>query len=204
MAGNRGKPRRKSSPLQTRDATRQRLVEKSVRGFLDALGVDDPYAASMPRIVARDWPTEVLDGYGQDPARLLKTEPIESFSGQMIIVRDVAFTSICCHHLLPFVGRAAIAYVPDRTVTGFSALGRVVDCFAHRFQTQERMTDQILQALNRNLKPKGVAVRLEAEQLCMCSRGPKKHGARVVTTAFTGVFRSSRRQRDEFLRAAGL
>jgi len=183
---------------------RRQRVEKSVKAFLDALDVKDPYAASMPRIVARDWPSEVLDGYRQDPASLLRTEPIEAFKGQMIIVRDVAFTSICCHHLLPFVGRAAIAYVPDRTVTGFSALGRVVDCFAHRFQTQERMTDQIVTAIDKTLKPKGVAVRLEAEQLCMCSRGPKKHGARVVTTSFTGVFKSSRRQRDEFLRAAGL
>jgi len=175
-----------------------------MRDFLDGLGVKDPYADSLPRIVARDWPTEVLDGYGQDPAALLKTEPIEAFSGQMIIVRDIAFTSICCHHLLPFVGRAAIAYLPDRTVTGFSALGRVVDCFAHRFQTQERMTEQIVKAIDGALKPRGVAVRIEAEQLCMCSRGPKKHGARVVTTAFTGSFRKSRRQRDEFLRAAGL
>ncbi len=184
--------------------TRRKLVEKSVKDFLDALDVNDPYAVSMPRIVARDWPLEVLDGYHQDPEKLLKTEPIEAFMGQMIIVRDIAFTSICCHHLLPFVGRAAIAYLPDKKVTGFSALGRVVDCFAHRFQTQERMTDQIVRSIDRTLKPKGVAVRLEAEQLCMCSRGPKKHGARVVTTSFTGVFKSSRRQRDEFLRAAGL
>lgn len=175
-----------------------------MRDFLTGLGVDDPYVRSLPRIVARDWPSEVLDGYGQDPAALLKTEPIEAFSGQMIIVRDIAFTSICCHHLLPFVGRAAIAYVPGKTVTGFSAIGRVVDCFAHRFQTQERMTDQILKSVDRVLRPRGVAVRIEAEQLCMCSRGPKKHGARVVTTAFSGTFRRSRRQRDEFLRSAGL
>ncbi len=179
-------------------------VEKAARAFLDALGVDDPYVRSLPRIVARDWPTDVLDGYGEDPRRLLKTEPIEAFTGQMIIVRDIAFTSLCCHHLLPFTGRASLAYVPARRVTGFSSLGRLVDCYAHRFQTQERMTDQIVRALDGVLAPQGVAVRLEAEQLCMCMRGAKKHGSRVVTTAFTGSFRRSRRQRDEFLRAAGL
>ncbi len=179
----------------------QKKIEEAMRLFLEGAGVSDPIASDLPQIVARDWPTQMLCGYEQDPAKILSVQ-FAPPGDQTVIIRDIAFTSVCCHHLLPFFGRAAVAYVPGKGVTGLSSLARLVDCFARRLQTQERMTEQIVEALMSHLGAKGAACRVEATQLCLNSRGPEKESARVVTTAFRGVLADSAQLREEFLRQA--
>ncbi|HZF68596.1 MAG TPA: GTP cyclohydrolase I FolE [Gemmatirosa sp.] len=121
---------------------------------------------------------------------------------QMVMVRDIEFYSLCEHHLLPFYGRAHVAYVPHGRVVGLSKLARVVDVFARRLQVQERLTEQVAGALEEVLRPRGVGVVLEAVHLCMMMRGAQQQGARTVTSALRGVFRDDARTRDEFLRLA--
>jgi GTP cyclohydrolase I len=121
---------------------------------------------------------------------------------QMVMVRDIEFYSLCEHHLLPFHGRAHVAYVPDGRVVGLSKLARVVDVFARRLQVQERLTEQVADALEEVLRPRGVGVVLEALHLCMMMRGVEQQAARTVTSALRGVFRDDARTRDEFLRLA--
>ena len=123
-------------------------------------------------------------------------------SDQMVMVRDIEFYSLCEHHLLPFHGRAHVAYVPDGRVVGLSKLARVVDVFARRLQVQERLTEQVADALEEVLRPRGVGVVLEALHLCMMMRGVEQQAARTVTSALRGVFRDDARTRDEFLRLA--
>jgi GTP cyclohydrolase I len=123
-------------------------------------------------------------------------------SDQMVMVRDIEFYSLCEHHLLPFHGRAHVAYVPDGRVVGLSKLARVVDVFARRLQVQERLTEQVADALEDVLRPRGVGVVLEALHLCMMMRGVEQQAARTVTSALRGVFRDDARTRDEFLRLA--
>jgi GTP cyclohydrolase I len=120
----------------------------------------------------------------------------------MVMVRDIEFYSLCEHHLLPFHGRAHVAYVPDGRVVGLSKLARVVDVFARRLQVQERLTEQVADALEDVLRPRGVGVVLEALHLCMMMRGVEQQAARTVTSALRGVFRDDARTRDEFLRLA--
>ncbi len=181
--------------------TDPKKIEEGLRLFLEGAGITDPFVKDLPATVARSWPEEMLSGYSQDPSQILKVE-FDAPQDQMVLVRDVKFTSLCCHHLLPFTGSVSLAYLPSRGVTGFSSLGRLVDCYAKRFQTQERMTEQIAQALSECLRPKGVACRVEAEQLCMTARGARKESARVITTAFRGAFAENEPLRQEFLRQA--
>lgn len=178
-----------------------RKIEEGLRLFLEGLDTGDAYVKDLPATVARDWPAEILAGYQQDPAEILSSEFEEKFD-QLIVVKDIAFTSICCHHMVPFIGRAAVGYVPDKAVTGLSRLARLVDCFARRFQTQERMTEQIVSALQEHLGARGAACRIEAQQLCVSSRGPEKEEARIITTAFRGVLASDTVLKEEFLRQA--
>jgi GTP cyclohydrolase I len=122
--------------------------------------------------------------------------------GEMVLVRDISFQSHCEHHMVPFVGVAHVAYYPSRGAVGLSKLARVVDVFARRLQTQEGMTVQIAEAIDEALKPRGVAVMIEAEHMCMSMRGVQKQGAVTVTTQFTGVFRDEPAEQARFLTLA--
>lgn len=155
-----------------------------------------------------DTPERVLDafdemfaGYSEDPVAAL-SRTFEETGGydDMVLVRDIGFASHCQHHLMPFMGKAHVAYYPDSRVAGLSKLARVVDIFARRLQTQENLTAQVAATLAEVLKPHGAAVLVEAEHLCMSLRGVTKPGATTITTHFTGLFREDREERARFLR----
>jgi len=157
---------------------------------------------STPRRMADAWSTEIVSGYRADPGRIL-ARTIPASDHDMVVVRDIPFTAVCVHHLLPFFGTAHVAYVPGDRLVGLSKITRAVDALARRLQLQERLTRQVVEALARALRPLGAACTMEAEHLCMTIRGARKKGTRVVTAAYTGAFRSSPALRAEFLRLAG-
>ena len=141
----------------------------------------------------------VTQGYGQDPAAILKSAIFHEDYSQMVLVKDIELYSLCEHHLMPFIGKCHVAYIPDGTITGLSKIARVVECFARRLQVQERLTVQIRDCIQDTLKPQGVAVVIEAEHTCMSMRGVQKSDAITVTSAFSGNFLSDERTRNEFL-----
>jgi GTP cyclohydrolase I len=174
-------------------------VERAVRDLLVALGenVEREGLRDTPRRVAEMY-AEILSEQDDDPGQLLETTYDEQHE-EMVIVRDITFYSLCEHHLLPFHGVAHIAYIPRGHVVGISKLARVVDALAHRPQVQERMTSRIADLIEERLRPRGVAVVVAAEHLCMTMRGVKKPGSRVVTSATRGAFRARQATRMEFL-----
>lgn len=141
----------------------------------------------------------MLRGYEQDADEIIKSALFDVEYNEMVIVKDIEFYSMCEHHLLPIIGKAHIAYIPDKKVVGLSKIARVVDVFARRLQVQERLTQQVLDALDRNLKPFGVAVVIEAQHVCMMMRGVQKQHSVTTTSAFKGMF-SKLETRGEFLR----
>ena len=141
-------------------------------------------------------------GYGQTVDDVIGDAVFEESHEDMILVRDIELYSLCEHHLLPFFGRAHVAYIPHGRILGLSKTARLVDMFARRLQVQERLTDQIADALMTALVPRGVGVVIEAQHFCMMMRGVEKQGSRTVTSAVRGTFRSDNRTRDEFLRLA--
>jgi len=140
----------------------------------------------------------LTSGYRQDPAKILN-RCFTVKQDEMVIMKDIDVYSMCEHHLLPFFGKCHIAYMPDRKIIGLSKIPRLIDCFAHRLQVQERLTTQIAEAINEHVKPLGVACVIEASHLCMMMRGVQKQNARAVTSSMLGVFRSSEKTRSEFL-----
>ena len=176
-------------------------IEQAVRLILDGIGEDPSRAglADTPRRVA-DMYEEIFAGVGQDPDAVLAVIPGAGHD-EMIMVRDIPLHSVCEHHLIPFVGKAHVAYVPNRDgrITGLSKVARLVDVVAQRLQVQERLTTQIADALDRALEPRGVFVMIEAEHLCMTMRGVRKPGSVTVTSAVRGVFRTDARTRTEAL-----
>ena len=177
-----------------------------LRAVLRGLGVDPdgPDVADTPDRVLRAL-REMAKGYGEDPAvHLARTFPVDGADG-MVLVRDVPFESLCAHHLLPFSGRAAIAYIPaaGQPVVGLSKLARVLDVYAHRLQTQEQIGVQVTAALDEHLAPLGSACVLVAQHGCMAHRGVRKAGASMVTSSLTGVFRNDPAARAEFMALAG-
>jgi GTP cyclohydrolase IA len=174
-------------------------AEKAVRELLFALG-EDPDRDGLRRTPARvaAMYAEVLDGIGTNPAAHL-TVTFEADHREMVMVRDIAFASLCEHHLVPFVGRAHVAYIPgpDGKITGLSKLARLVEGYAHRLQVQERLTSQVAEALVDALEPAGVLVVIEAEHLCMSMRGVKKPGATTITSAVRGLFETDIAARAE-------
>lgn len=141
----------------------------------------------------------ITQGYSQDPAEILKSALFHEDYSQMVLVKDIELYSLCEHHLMPFIGKCHVAYIPDGTITGLSKIARVVECFARRLQVQERLTVQIRDCVQDTLKPQGVAVVIEAEHTCMSMRGVQKSDAITVTSAFSGNFLSDERTRNEFL-----
>lgn len=137
-------------------------------------------------------------GYTQDPNKVLTDALFEEKYNQMVIVKDIDFFSMCEHHILPFYGKAHVAYIPNGYITGLSKIARVVDIFSHRLQVQERLTEQVMQCINDTLKPQGVMVVIEAKHMCMQMRGVEKQNSITTTSAYSGVFESSK-TRNEFM-----
>lgn len=142
---------------------------------------------------------ELLSGYSADPAKIINGALFHINYDEMVLVRDIEFYSLCEHHMLPFLGRAHVAYLPAGKVLGLSKIPRIVDMYARRLQVQERMTRQIADFLQQTLEPQGVAVVVEAMHLCSMMRGVKKHDARMTTSAMHGAFRANLATRQEFL-----
>jgi len=174
-------------------------VERAVRELLFAIG-EDPDREGLqatPRRVAAMY-EELFSGFDEDPARYL-TVTFAAEHDEMVMVRDIPFASLCEHHLVPFVGKAHVAYIPgdDGRITGLSKLARLVDAFARRLQVQERMTSQIADTLMEAIGPRGALVVVEAEHLCMSMRGVRKPGTLTVTSALRGIFKDDPRTRAE-------
>ncbi len=139
-------------------------------------------------------------GYDLDPAAILKSALFHENYSQMVVVKDIEVYSLCEHHMLPFFGKAHVAYIPDGRITGLSKIPRVVDAFARRLQVQERLTNEIRDCIHETLRPLGVAVVIEADHLCMPMRGVQKQNSVTTTSAFTGIFLSDHRSREEFIK----
>jgi GTP cyclohydrolase I len=175
-------------------------IQWAMRQILEAIG-EDPDREGLvrtPERVAQMY-TELLAGYRTDPVGLINDALFEITYDEMVLVRDIEFYSLCEHHLLPFLGRAHVAYIPKGRVIGLSKIPRIVDLFARRLQLQERMTRQIADFISQLLNPRGVAVVLEGMHMCAMMRGVKKHEARMTTSAMLGIFRSNMATRQEFL-----
>lgn len=175
-------------------------MTEAVRAFLEALEcpIEGNDLDRTPQRVARAWAEDLISGYELEPQSLLTWSAAPAEAGP-VIVRDISFTSVCAHHLLPFFGRAGIVYLPDERLAGLSKLGRVVDAWARRLQTQEHLTSAICDTLAACLLPRGVAVRLEAEHTCMTHRGVRKEQSRMITLATRGVYREDSNARAEAL-----
>ena len=176
----------------------------AIQDFLRAAGLpldSDPNLVGTPERVAEAWASEFLDGYARTPEEALgETFPAPpDSSGELVVVTDLRFHSMCPHHLLPFTGRAHVAYLPDGKVVGLSTLARLVEGYARRPQVQERLTTQIADALMEELNPIGAACVIEAVHTCMTIRGAKKHGSTMVTSALRGIFKENPASRSEIL-----
>ena len=176
----------------------------AVRDILTAIGedVNREGLVSTPTRVARMY-EELTAGYHVDPVRLINDAIFEVHYDQMVIVTDIDYYSLCEHHLLPFMGRAHVAYIPNGKVIGLSKIPRIVEMFARRLQLQERMTQQIAEFLNEALHPQGVAVVAEGVHMCSVMRGVKKANARMITSAMLGTFKDNQPTRNEFVELIG-
>jgi GTP cyclohydrolase IA len=175
-------------------------IEKATVEILEAVG-EDPGREGLqktPNRVARMY-DELLSGYRVDPAKLINGALFEVEYSDMVIVRDIEFSSLCEHHMLPFIGRVHVAYIPSQKVIGLSKIPRIVDMFSKRLQVQERMTRQIADFINEVLEPQGVAVVAEGVHMCSMMRGVKKHESSMTTSAMLGTFREDNVTRSEFL-----
>ncbi len=178
----------------------ERAVEDAVRVVLRSYG-EDPDREGLretPRRVRRMY-AELLQGYAVDPKALINDALFDEPHDDMIVVRDIEYASLCEHHLLPFLGHAHVAYIPDRRIIGLSKIPRIVDMFARRLQVQERMTGQIADFLMDVLEPRGVAVVVDGVHLCSLMRGVRKHDSSMTTSAIRGLFRKDARTRAEFM-----
>jgi GTP cyclohydrolase I len=175
-------------------------IEKAIAEILRSIG-ENPQREGLvktPERVARMY-TELLGGYRQDPLDLINNALFDVEYDDMVIVRDIEFFSLCEHHMLPFMGRAHVAYIPKKKVIGLSKIPRIVDMFSQRLQVQERLTRQIADFLCDTIDPLGAGVMIEALHLCSMMRGVKKHDARMTTSAMVGSFRTNPATRQEFL-----
>ena len=182
------------------DAERIEALMGHYREILRLLG-EDPEREGLiktPERVAKAM-SFITKGYGQDPIAILQSAMFKEEYQQMVLVKDIELFSVCEHHMLPFIGKAHVAYIPNGHITGLSKIARVVECFARRLQVQERLTVQIRDCIQQALNPIGVAVVIEASHTCMQMRGVEKQRSITTTSAFTGIFLSDPRTRDEFM-----
>lgn len=178
----------------------KKRIEEAMTQILEAVG-EDPEREGLvrtPERIGRMY-EEILSGYRQDPVALINDALFDVDYDDMVIVRDIEFFSLCEHHMLPFMGRAHVAYIPNGRVIGLSKIPRIVDMFSRRLQVQERMTRQIAEFLCDAVDPMGAGVILEGLHLCSMMRGVRKHDARMTTTTMIGNFRDKPATRQEFL-----
>lgn len=176
-------------------------IEEAVRAILANVG-EDPDRDGLvgtPNRIARMY-DEILAGYHVDPVKLVNGALFDVDYGEMVLVKDIEYFSMCEHHMLPFFGRAHVAYLPSDKVIGLSKIPRIVDMFARRLQVQERMTSQIAQMMDEILRPRGVAVMVEGSHMCSMMRGVKKEHPVMVTTTMLGDFKEDKELREDFLR----
>ena len=184
---------------KTTAAPVQHEISLHVARIIELMG-EDPRREGLQRTplrVARAM-ADLTSGYTQNPVEILNSAKFHEDYRQMVLVRDINFYSLCEHHMLPFYGRAHVAYIPNGQVTGLSKIARVVDCFARRLQIQERMTKQIRECIQEALSPWGVMVVIEAQHMCMQMRGVQKQGSITTTSDFCGAFNQAK-TREEFL-----
>ena len=187
-----------NTPFIPNDSTTEAIAQH-VTQLLQHLG-EDPQREGLQRTPERVGKAMqfLTQGYQQDPEAILRSALFEEDYRQMVVVKDIPFYSLCEHHMLPFFGKAHVAYIPNGKITGLSKVARVVDVFARRLQVQERMTTQIKECIQNTLNPLGVMVVIEAEHLCMQMRGVQKPGAVTTTSDFTGAFNRPE-TREEFM-----
>ncbi|MCA0199470.1 MAG: GTP cyclohydrolase I FolE [Proteobacteria bacterium] len=194
-----------STPTGKNERPSRAEAEAAVRTLIRWAG-DDPDREGLedtPKRVVKSY-EEFYEGYQRDPEEILRRtfEETEGYD-EMVVLKDIEFHSHCEHHMVPITGKAYVAYLPDKRVVGISKLARVVEAYARRLQIQEKMTAQIANAINDVLKPRGVAVIVEAEHQCMTSRGVNKQGVAMVTSTMLGAFRDDPSTRREFLAIVG-
>jgi len=177
----------------------KKKIAKGIRMVLEAVGADvkKKDVALTPQRVA-DMYEEILQGQDVDASSVLEVI-LEQTHDEIILLKDIPLYSLCEHHLLPFIGKAHVAYIPDKRITGLSKIARVVDILSKRLQVQERLSTEIADVIMKKLKPKGVMVVIEAEHLCMSMRGVKKPGTLTTTSVVRGVFLSNQKTRQEAL-----
>ena len=185
------------------DIYNQACIEELMMHYREILRLlgEDPEREGLiktPERVAKAM-SFITKGYAQDPIAILRSAMFKEEYQQMVLVKDIELFSVCEHHMLPFIGKAHVAYIPNGHITGLSKIARVVECFARRLQVQERLTVQIRDSIQQALNPLGVAVVIEASHTCMQMRGVEKQRSVTTTSAFTGVFLSDPRTRDEFM-----
>ena len=175
-------------------------IEPLIEGLLKEIG-EDPGREGLVRTPARfaEAMRFLTEGYGQDPQKILNNALFDVDYDEMVIVKDIEFFSLCEHHVLPFFGRAHVAYIPDGKVVGLSKIPRMVEMFAKRLQVQERLTTEVAETLERVLRPKGVAVVIEAIHLCMMMRGVESPNASAITSSIRGEFEQDSKTRAEFM-----
>lgn len=182
------------------DSERIEKLAYHYREILSLLG-EDPTREGLiktPERVAKAM-SFVTKGYSQDPVEIINSAIFREEYQQMVLVKDIEIFSMCEHHMMPFVGKAHVAYIPNGRITGLSKIARVVECYARRLQVQERLTVQIRDCIKEALNPMGVAVVIEASHMCMQMRGVEKQASATTTSAFSGVFLKDTRTREEFL-----
>lgn len=174
--------------------------EDSIVNILNHIG-EDPKREGLEKTPSRVRKAYefMCSGYKQNPQEIIESALFTSSNNEMVVVKDIEFYSMCEHHMLPIIGKAHIAYIPDGKVVGLSKLPRVVDVYARRLQIQEQMTEQIAAALMTYLKPKGVAVVIDARHMCMEMRGVEKICSTTVTSALRGIFKKEKKTKDEFM-----
>jgi len=178
---------------------REEEFDGAITKMLELLG-EDPKREGLektPSRVRKAW-AFLTEGYHEDPEAILNKALFSSSNDEMVVVRDIEFYSTCEHHMLPIIGRAHVAYIPDGKVVGLSKIPRIVNVFARRLQIQEQMTEQIADAIANTINPKGVAVVVHARHMCMEMRGVQKINSTTVSSALRGLFKSDQRTRSEF------
>ncbi|MDR1614220.1 MAG: GTP cyclohydrolase I FolE [Campylobacteraceae bacterium] len=181
------------------EAAKQQEFERAVKKILELIGEDAEREGLLktPARVAKAWEF-LTEGYKLDPKQVLNDALFQSSNNEMVLIRDIEFYSMCEHHLLPIIGRAHVAYIPNGKVVGLSKIPRMVDIFARRLQIQEQLTEQIAYAIDDVIKPKGVGVVIEARHMCMEMRGVEKINSTTTTSALRGIFIKNTDTRREF------